>query len=303
MEKKRRSRTRRDQPAANKPGQPYQKSYTRPRADSSAAESTSPDLSGRSPSRRKDPSRVARIEASSSHFDPLIPRTSSDEHRSPYSSTASPSRSSSPPSPYYPSAGTSSSSPGSGNLSPLRASLPMPTPTFDHFRHMALTTQSTPDSLSPSSPGYHELQSYGHELPGDLRLQYPVSQIVPIDEPRSATAQLSNIYEPNRSCWNEYDRQQERFEPSVYPRSLASYTPTPNGMVPRLAHRPEQTITPPSLPPMSHGLGTPPAESIGGGYFYSGYEDRSAGTSLQNLYLPTDRSSDADPSTTVPYYS
>lgn len=303
MEKKRRSRTRRDQPAPNKPGQPYQKSNPRPRSDSSTAESTSPDPSGRSPSRRKDASRVSRVEASSSHFDPLPPRASPDEHRSPYTSAASPSRSSSPSSPHYPSAGTSSSSPGSGNLSPLRASLPIPTPTFDHFQHMALSTQSTPDSLSPSSPGYHELQSYGHELPGDLRLQYPVSQVVPIDESRSVTTPFNNIYGPNRSCWNEYDRQQGRFEPSVYPRSLASYPPAPNSLVPRLTHRPEQTIATPSLPPMSHGLGTPPAENTGGGYFYSGYGDRVTGASLQNIYLPTDRSSDADPSATIPYYS
>ena len=301
MEKKRRSRTRRDQPTANKPGHPYQKSSTHPRADYSATESTSPDPSDRSPSRRMDASRVARVETSSSHLDPLIPRTWSNEHRSPYP-TISPSRSSSPSSPYYHSAGTSSSSPGSGNSSPLRA-LPMRTPTFDHFQYMVLTTQSTPDFLSPSSPGYHELQSYSHEPPGNLRLQYSVCQIAPIDEPGSATAQLSNIYGPNRSCWNNYDRPQGRFEPSVYPHSLASHTPALNDMVPRLAHRAEQSITPSSLPPISHGLGTPPTENADGDYIHSAYEDRTAGTSLQNLYLHTNCSSNADPSTTVPYYS
>ena len=302
MEKKRRSRTRRDQPTTDKPGQPYQKSHPRTRADSSAAEPTSPDPSGRSPSRRKD-TRVSRVEGSSSDFDLLPPRTSADEYRTPHASTTSPSRSSSPSSPYYPSVGTSSSSPGSGGLSPLRTTLPTPTSTFDHFQHMALTSQSTPDSLSPSSPGYHELRSYNHELPGDLRLHYHMSQAVPVDDSRSTTAQFNNVYGPNRSCWNEYDRQQARFEPPIYPRSIASYPPAPNDLVPRLAHRPEQTITAPSLPPMSHGLGTPPTENTSGGYFYSGYEDRADGTSLQNIYLPTDRSSDAGPSTNAPYYS
>jgi len=266
------------------------------------AQSTSPDPSGRSPSRRKDSPRISRAEASSSHFDTLPTRTSADEHRPAYSSATSPSRSSSPTSPYYHSAGTSSSSPGSKNVTPLRASLPIPTPTFDHFQHMALTTQSTPDSLSPSSPGYHELQSYSHELPVDLRLQYHVSQPVSADEPRLAT-QFNHSFGPNRSCWNEYDRQQGRFEPPIYPRSLGSYPPASGGSVPRLAHRPEQTTMTSSLPPMSHDLGTPPAENPGGSYFYSGYGDRAAGASLQNIYLLTDRSSDTDPSTAAPYYS
>ena len=300
MEKKRRSRTRRDQPAANKPGQPYQKGSSHARTNSSTVQSTPPDPSDRSPSRRKDTSRVPRVETSS-HLDPLPPRTSSDEHRSLYSSTTSPTRSSSPSS-AYPSAGTASSSPDSRNLSPLRASLPIPTSTFDHFQHMAMTAQSTPDSLSPSSPGYHELQSYSHELPGDLGLQYHVSQIAPTDGSRLATAPFNDIYGANRSCWNEYDRQQGRFEPSIYPRSTAPYPPAPLGMVPRLAHRPDQPTATPFLPPMSHGLGTPAAENTSGNYFYSGYEDRGAGTSLQNIYLLSDRSSDADPSTTVPYY-
>jgi len=301
MEKKRRSRTRRDQPAANKPGQPYQKSSAR--TNPSTAQPAPPDPSGHSPSRRKDASRVSRVEASSSYFDPLPPRTSSDEHRSPYSSTTSPSRSSSPSSPYYPSAGTSSSSPDSRNLSPLRASLPMPTPTFDHFQHMGLTTRSTLDSISPSSPGYHEFQSYNNELPGDFRLQHPASHTIPVGGSRLSTAQFNDTYGPGRSCWNEYDRQQGRIESSIYPCSLAPYPPTPNGLAPRLGHRPEQTTATSSLPPMSHGLDTPAAENPSGSYFYSGYEDRVAGTALQNIYLPADRSSDADSSTTGQYYS
>ena len=301
MEKKRRSRTRRDQPAANKPGQPYQKSSPHTRTNSSTSQSTSSDLSGHSPSRRKDTSRGSRVEGPSSYFDPLPPRNTSDEYRSPYSSAASPSPSSSSSSPYYTSAGTSSSSPGSGNLSPLRASLPIPTPTFDHFQHMALSSQSTPDSLSPSSPCYHGFRGYSHELPGDLRLHHPVSQATPVDGSRLTTAQFSDLYGPkSRSYWNEYDRQQGRIESSMYPRSLASYPPAPDGWAPRLTHRPEQTTPSSSLPPMSHGLGTPAAGNSGSSYFY---EDRAAGTSLHDIYLLADGSSETDSTTTVPYYS
>lgn len=302
MEKKRRSRTRRDQPAANKPGQPYQKSSPNTRVNPPTTQSTSPGPSGHSPPRRKDVSRVSRVETSTTYFDPLQPTNSPDEYRSAYASATSPSRSSSPSSPYYPSAGTSSSSSGSRNLSPLRASLPIPTPTFDHFQHMALTSQSTPDSLSPSSPGYHEFQNYSHELSGDLRLQHPASQAIPVDGSRLTTTQFSDIYGSNRSYWNEYDRQQGRVEASAYPRSLPSHPPVPNAPVPRLTHRPEQTTTS-SLPPMSRGLGTPAAENPGDGYFYSGYGDRTAGTSLQDIYLLPDGSSETGSSNTVPYYS
>ena len=302
MEKKRRSRTRRDQPAAHRPGQPYQKSSPNKRTSPSTVQSTSSDPSGRSPPGRKDASRVSRVEESSFYFDPLPPRISSDEYRSQYSSVTSPSRSSSPSSPHYPSAGTSSS-PGSKNLSPFRASLPMPIPAFDHFQHMALTSQSTPDSLSPSSPGYHGFQSYSHELAGDLRLQHPVSQAIPLDGPCLPAAQFNDIYGPSRPCWSENDRQQGRIESPAYPRSLVPYPPTPNNLVPRLAHRPKQATATSSLPPMTHGLGTPATENPGEGYFYSGYEDRTAGTSLQNIYFLDDRSSDAGSSTTVPYYS
>ena len=125
--------------------------------------------------------RNLRIEGPSPYFDPLSPRTSSDEYKSPYSLATSPSRSSSPSSLHYHSTGTSSS-PGSSNLSPLRAPLPIPT-----FQHMALTSQSTANSLSPSSPGYHEFQSYSHELPGDLRTHNPVSQTIPVDKSCLAT--------------------------------------------------------------------------------------------------------------------
>jgi hypothetical protein len=50
---------------------------------------------------------------------------------------------------------------------------------------------------------------------------------------------------------------------------------------------------------MSHGLDTPAAEHPSGNYFYSGYEDRAADSPLQNLYLLTDRLSNADPSATA----
>ena len=302
MEKKRRSRTRRDQPATNKPGHPYQKSNPRKRANSSSAQLPSPDPSDRSPPGRKDSSRVSRIEGPSSYFDPLTPRTLSDEYKPPYSLAIPPSRSSSSSSPYYHNTVTSSS-PGSSGLSPLRAPLPIPTPTFDHFQHMALTSQSTPNSFSPSSPGYHEFQSYGYELPEDLRTHRPVSKTIPVDESRLATGQFNDIYVHNRPFWNEYDRQQGLAELSMYPRSLASYPPPPTGLVPRLVYRSEQTTTTPSFRPIIHGLGTPAAENPGGGHFYSGYEDRSAGASLQNIYLLADHSSDPDSSTTVRYYS
>ena len=281
MEKSRRSRTRRNQSkAADKPGQPYQKSRPRKRADSSAAESTSPDTSGRSPSRHQDASRVSGVEGPSSDFDLLQPRTSADEYGTPHTSTTSPFQNSSPSSPYYTSVGTSSSSPGSGSLSPLRTARLTPTPTFDHFQHLALTTQSTLNPLSPLSPSYHELWSYNHESPGDLRLHYRMSQAVPVDESRSATAQFNHVYGPSCSWWNEYDEQQGRFEPSIYPRSTASYPPDSNGFVLHSAHWPEQTITARSLPPMLHGLGTPPTENTSGGCFYSSYGDCAGGTPL-----------------------
>ncbi|KAF9788021.1 hypothetical protein BJ322DRAFT_1018687 [Thelephora terrestris] len=296
MEKKRRSRTRRDQPSADRPGQPYQKSNLHTRTTSSTTQPASPDPSSRSPSRRKDTSRA---ETSPSYFDTFPPATSSDEHRSPYSSVTSPSRSSSPSSPYYLDAGTSSSSPGPRSISPLRASLPIPTPTFDHFQHMALASQSAPDSFPSMSPGYHEFHNYSHELPGELRAHHSVSQAIPVDGSHLA-AQYSDIYGSNRSCWNDYSRQQGRIELSAYPRSLESH---PGGVLaPRLAHRPEQTSATSSFPLTSHGLDAPPTGNPGGGYFYPGYEDRVAGTPVQNTHFLANRSPDAESPTTVPYY-
>jgi hypothetical protein len=296
MERKRRSRTRRDQPTADRPGQPYQKSNLYARVASSTTQPESPDLSNRSSSRRKVTSRISKGETSPSYFDTLPPTTLSDEHRSPYPSATSPSRNS-PPS-YYLSAGTFPP-PGSRNLSPLRASLPVPTPTYDHFQQMTITSQPTPDSFSPTSPGYHEFQSYSHELPGELRAQHPLSRAIPIEASHSAT-QLNDIYGPNRSCWNGYNGQQGRIEFSAYPHSLASH---PSGVLARLAHRPEQTSVTSSFPSMSHGLGTPPAGNPSGSYFHQDYEDRVAGTSAQNIHFLSDRSPDTDSPTTVPYYS
>lgn len=298
MEKKRRSRARRDQPATNKPGQPYQKNHPHTRASSSTNQPASPDPSNRSPTRRKDTPRVSNVEEAPTYFD-LPPHTASqDEHRSPYSSAASPSRSSSPSSPYYLSAGTSSS-PGSSNISPLRASLPIPTPTFDHFQHMALASHSTPDSLSPTSPGYHEFQSYNQELTAELRAQHHVPQTTPADGSHLAT-QFNDIYGPSRSCWSAYDKQQGRTELSAYPRSPASHPS--DVLAPRLVHRPEQASTTSSLPPISHALDTTPAGNTSGSYFYPDYDNRAAGTSVQNTYI-FDRSPDEGSSATAPYYS
>lgn len=298
MEKKRRSRTRRDQPITNKPGQPYQKSNPHTRASSSTTQPASPDPSGGSPSRRKDTPRVSKAEGSSPHFDALSPITSLDEQKPLYSLTTSPARSSSPSSPYYFGAEISSPSLGSRNTSPLRASLPIPIPAFDHFQHMALTSQSGPNSISPTSPGYHELQSYSHGFPRELRLNHTISQPIPVDGSH-LTAQYNDIYGPSRSSWNEYDRQQGRIEPLAYPRSLGSHPP--DLLAPRLAHRSEQTSATSSFPSMSHGLGTPSAENPSGSYFYPDYEDHTGNTSAQNTYTFGDRSPGTDPS--VPYYS
>ena len=160
---------------------------------------------------------------------------------------------------------------------------------------MALTSQSTPDSSSLSSPGYHEFQSYSHETFRNLRSQYPVSQAIPVNRPHFTTMQFNDIYEPSRSYWNGYDRQQGRIESSVYPHSLTAYPPASNGLIPRPTHQQEQTTTTSSLPPV------PAAENLSDNYFYSSYEDRAAGASLQNIYLLTNRSSEAGSPTTVPY--
>jgi hypothetical protein len=295
MEKKRRSRTRRDQPATNKPGQPYQKRSPYTRTSSSMAQSTSPGPSDHSSHRRKDAPRVSRVEAFPSSLDPLPSSTSSHEYGVPYLSTTSPPRSSSPSSPYYPGSGTSSSSPGLRNLSPPGEALPIPISTSDHFQHMALATQSTPDSISPSSPGYHELQKYSYGITGDVVLPHSASQATPVNEPRPAT--LNDIYGINRSRWNEYGRQQGRVE-SSYPRSTTSYLLPHDDSAPQSTRQLEQTTTASPFPPMSHGLGIL-ATVYPSNHFYSGYEDRVVGAPLQNVYLLTDHSPNADPSTTM----
>ena len=276
MEKKRRSRTRRDQPAANKPGEPYQKNHPHSRTSSSTTQPASPDTPSRSPSRRKDNSRVSKVEASPSYFDAHLPKPSSDEHLSLYSSATSPSRSSS------------------------RASLPVPAPAFDHFQHMGLGSQSSPDSLSPTSPGYHEFQNYNHELSTELRVQHPTSRAIPADGSHMGT-HFDDVYGPDRSCWSEYGRQQGQVQLSPYTRPLTSHPP--DLLAPRLAHRPEQVTTTSSLPSTSHGFGTPPASNPSGSYFYPGYEDRAVHTPPQNTYLLADHSSGTDSPTAVPYYS
>jgi hypothetical protein len=273
VEKKRRSRTRRDQIAANKPGQPYQKGSPHAQTTSLTAQPTSPGPSGRSPPRRKNPPCVSITEAPSSHLNPLPPRTPSHEYGVP--STTSPFWSPSLSSPYYPSAGISPSSPGLRNLSPFPGSSPIPTSTFDHFQHMASTMQSTPDPLSPSSPGYRELQGYNYRLTGDVVSRHPMSQTFLVDRSRPVTTQFDDIHGPNHSYWNELDRQQGQI--------TTSYPPAPNGSVPRLARQPERTTTTALLPPMSRGLGTPAAEHPGGGYLSSGYKDRATGTYIYPL--------------------
>ena len=302
MEKKRRSRTRRDQLAPIKPGRPYQKSHPLPQTNPLTAQSASPDSSGRSSSRHKDSPRLSRVEESSSRFDSLPPRTSADEHRPLYPSTTAPPQSSSLSSPYYPRAGASLSR-GPKNVTPLRASLSIPTPTFNHFQHMAPTTQSTPDSLSPSSPSYREFWGHDHELPGDPRLRYHASPTVPADGPRLATTHLNDNFGTIHSCWNECDRQEGQFGSPIYHRSLMLYPPASSSLVPRLFCRPEQTTITSSFPTVSHSLGTPPAENPRGSHFYLGYKDRAAGASLQSIYPLTDDSSDPDLQTTAPYYS
>ena len=301
MEKKRRSKTRRDQPAAHKPGEPYQKSHPHTRTSSSTSRSGPPDPSSRSPSRRKDASRGSKFETPPSYFDANLSKPPSDEYRPLYPSATSPSRSSSPSSPYHLSAGTSSSSPDLRNISPLRASLPMPS-TFDHFQHMALGSQTSPDSLSPTSPGYHEFQGYNQDFPGEPRVQHAASQAIPVDGSHLGT-QFGGIdvYGPDRSSWNEYGRQQGRIELSAYPRSLTSHPP--ELLAPRLAHRPEQVTATSSLPPTPHGLHTPPAGGSSGSYFYPDYEDRAGRTSTQNTYPLADHPSGMNsPTTSMPYY-
>ncbi|KAF9787393.1 hypothetical protein BJ322DRAFT_1187493 [Thelephora terrestris] len=281
MERKRRSRTRRDQPSADRPGQPYQKRNLQTRAASSTTQPASPDPSSRSPSRREDTSHVSKSGMSPSYLDAFPPAISSDEHRSSYPSVTSPSCSSSP---YYLGAATSPSSPGSRNISPSRAPSPIPTTAFDHFQHMALASQSAPDSCFSMSPSYHEFQSYGHVLDGS-----------------HLARQCSDVYGSSRSCWNEYNRQHGWMELSAYPRFLE---PHPSSILtPRLAHQPGKISATSSFPPTLHDLDAPPAGNPDAKYFYPDFEDRAAGTSVQNTRLLTNCSPYADLPTTVPYNS
>ena len=285
VEKKRCSRTRRDQPAVNKPGSLHQKSHHRTRTYNSTTQQTSPGPSRHSPSRRKDVSRFSGVEAPASYFDPLPPRASLDEHISPQSSATFLSQSSSPSSSYHLSAGTSSLSPGSTNSSPFQASSLIPTAAFNYFQHMAPTSQTTPGFLSPSSPGYHEFQ--GHDHPTELKQQHPVSHTIPVEGSHLVT-QHDNVYGPSRSYWNEYDERQGRIKLSKYPQ---------------LTHQREQATTASFLPLMSHILGTPSMGNSSRGYFYPGYEDHTTSTFLQDAYLLAGHSSEADSSSTIPYYS
>jgi len=145
---------------------------------------------------------------------------------------------------------------------------------------MVLTTHSTPDSLLPSSPGYHELQSYSRELPVGLGLQYYVSQTVPADEPRLATIAAG----PIARAGNEYDRQQGRFESPIYPRSeLNDRDFVSSSDVAQLGHSPSEN----------------PSRSY---FSFPDHQNRAGGSSLQYIYLLSDCLSDADPQTTAPYY-
>ena len=230
----------------------------------------SPGPFGHSPPGRKDVSRISKVKSSASYFDPLQPGNSRAHTLFGHFSFQE----------FFAFLSLLSQCWDLfvvWNLSPLRAALLIPTPTFNHFQRVALTSQSTPDSLSPPSSGYHEFQNYSHELSGDLRLQHPVSQAIPVDGPCLMTTQFNDICGANHPSWNEYDRPQGFVESLVYPRSLPSHPPAPNDPVSRLAHRPEQTTTS-SLPPMSHDLGTPTAENPSSSYFHSSYEDRAAGT-------------------------
>jgi hypothetical protein len=252
VEKKRRSRTRRDQPQANKPGQSHQKSSPHPRARISTAQPTSPGPC-HSPPRHKADLRVSGVEASSSYFSPLPPRALSHTYGAEYPSTTSPSQKSSPSS-YYPSTGA-----------------------FDHFQHVPPTMRPTPDSLSPSSPGYIS--------------RHLVAQTITVSGFHPATAQFNDVYGPNCSHSNECDGEQGRTEP-VYLHPTVSRPPAHNGLAPGSAHWPEQTTA--TFPSESYGLVTPTIENLKDSYFYPGYEDRTAGRSSQNACLITDRSSQSD---------
>ncbi|KAF9786626.1 hypothetical protein BJ322DRAFT_1184338 [Thelephora terrestris] len=220
MERKRRSRTRRDQPSADRPGQPYQRNL-HTRAASSTTQLAPLDPCSHSPSRSQDASQVSKSGISPSYLDAFPPAISLDERGSSYPSATSPSHSSSPSSPYYLGAATSLSSQGSRNLSSLQASLPIPTPAFDDFQHTALALQSAPDSFFSMSPGYHEFQSYSHVLSHKPSSQHPASQAIQFGGSQLAM-QCNDVYGSSHSCWNEESRQQGWMELSAYPRFLES---------------------------------------------------------------------------------
>ena len=264
VERKRRSGTLKDQPTANKPGQPYQKDHPRVRANPSKTQPMLPDpFPGAPPFYSKPP----------------LPRTTSDEGRLLYSSTTPPSQCSLPSSPYHPSAGTPSS-PGPRNVSPLQESPPMHSLAFDHFQSMGLTPQSTPDSPPLSSPGYHGLQSYSHELPGERMLRHRVSPTVSVDESHLAVALVDDIYALNCLCWDGFDGQQGYLESPICPHSLAPYPPASTDLI-------------------------PPTGNPNRSYFYLGHEDHATFSHTQNsnISLPTNRSFNVNSPTTVPYYS
>ena len=299
MERKRCSRTRRDQPAANKPSKPYQKNHPHSQASSLMTQLASPDPPGRLSSRRKDNLRISKVETPPSYLDSHLPKPSSHEHISLYSSAIFPSWSSSPSSPYHLSAGMSSSPPNVRHVRPIsQVSLPMLNPIFDHFQQMDLGPQSSPDSLAPTSPGYHEPQHYNYELSAESMAQHPASRTIPAKGSHLGT-HFDDLNGLNCSCWNEYGRQQIQF--LAYPCSLTSHPP--NFLTLQLALLPEQATATFSLPQTSHSLGTPPTGHTSGSYFYPNYEDRTVCTPPQNTYLLTNHSSGTDSSTTAPYYS
>ena len=106
-------------------------------------------------------------------------------------------------------------------------------------------------SISPALPGYHELQSYSHEFPRELRMEHPVSQSIPVDG-LHLMLQQNYVHRPNHSSWNEYDRQQGWIEQLMYPCSLGSHPP--DVLAPQFVHWSEQTTITSTFPLMSHGL-------------------------------------------------
>jgi len=294
MEKKRRSRAQRDRLTTNKPGHPYQKNHPPPRKNPPATQPASPDLSGRSPSRYRDPSTV---NVNPSYLDLLPPGIPSEEQRSLYSSAALPSRSSPTSSFCHLNAGTSSP-PEPRNLSPPRAPSPTLTPAFDHYRCMALTPQPTPNSFFPMSVSHHGSRDYSQNLLGQFRVHNSMLHPIPADGCRAGT-QSTGVYGPNHPRQSGCDEYQGRTLMS--PRSFVPHSS--DVLAPCSPHFPEQLNTPCSLPHMLHGFGIPSVNNAGGGGVYLGDEDRANGTSLQDAYLLPDRSSGVDSPSDPQYYS